>query len=119
MKIDTSQLDEQKPKALENKITEIAELKHELASMKERSDRLRYSLLRDMELMGLVGNGDRLTAVHLGLCVEMVDTKQYRVDKEILLSLGVAEDIVSQATVEKQARPHVRLMHLLNKKQEA
>ena len=47
-----------------------------------------------------------------------VDTKQYKIDKEILLSLGISEDIVAQATVEKQVRPHIRLMQFRNKKQD-
>ena len=112
MKVDTDQLDEEKLKVIDNKIAEVAELKRQLSGMKERSDVLRTSLLQDMELMGLVGNGDSLTSEHLGVYIELVDTKQYRIDKEILLSLGISEDILAQATVEKQVRPHIRLMTL-------
>jgi hypothetical protein len=72
-----------------------------------------------MELMELVGNGDCLTSIHLGVYIEMVETKHYKIDREILLSLGVAEDIVAQATVEKPIRPHIRLMQFRNKKQES
>ena len=116
MKANIDQLDEEKLKVIENKITEVAELKKQLTTTKERSDALRASLLQDMELMGLVGNGDALTSVHLGVYMQLVDTKQYRVNKEILLALGISKDIVSQATVEKQVRPYVRLMRLPNKK---
>ena len=119
MKVDTGQLDKDRLKVVEDKITEVAELKRQLTTMKGRNDALRASLLQDMGLMGLVGNGDSLTSEHLGMYVEIVDTKQYRVDKETLLSLGISEDIVAQATIEKQVRPHIRLMQFRNRKQES
>ena len=119
MKVDTDQLDEERLKVIEDKITEVAELKKQLTTMKDRNDALRASLLQDMELMGLVGNGDSLTSEHLGMYVEIVDIKQkYKIDNETLLSLGISEDIVAQATVEKQVCPHIRLMQFRNRKQE-
>ena len=75
-----TKLDKEKLKVIDNKIAEVAELKRQLSGMKERSDVLRTSLLQDMELMGLVGNGDSLTSEHLGVYIELVDTKQYRID---------------------------------------
>ena len=120
MNVDTKQLDEEKLKVIEDKITELAKLRKQLNDMKERSDSLRSVLLQDMELMGLVGNGDSLTSEYLGVYIELVDSKQkYGIDKEILLSLGISEDIVAQATVEKPIRPHIRLMQFRNKKQES
>ena len=119
MNVDTKQLDEEKLKVIEDKITELARLRKQLNDMKERSDSLRAILLQDMELMGLVGNGDSLTSEHLGVYIEIVDGKQkYGIDKDILLSLGISEDIVDQARVEKQVRPHIRLMRLMNREQE-
>ena len=119
MNVDTKQLDEEILKVIENKITELARLRKQLNDMKEASDALRATLLQDMELMGLVGNGDSLTSEHLGVYIEIVDGKQkYGIDKDILLSLGISEDIVDQARVEKQVRPHIRLMRLMNREQE-
>ena len=44
--------------------------------------------------------------------VKLVGIEQYQIDKGILHSLDVSDDIVAQANIGKAARPHLKLTRL-------
>ena len=108
MKIETHQLHDEMFKDAEDKLRELAKLTEAIAYAKARSDDVRADLMRSMELMGLVHHGDSLTSQQQGASVDLVERKRYRIDKDVLLSLGVSEDIVDKANIGKSIKPHIR-----------
>ena len=67
--------------------------------------------------MRLIGHGDILTSTELGLYVQMVDYRQYKIDGETLLSLVVEKDIVDKAKIEIPVKAHIRVNNPIQGKQ--
>ena len=119
MNINTSDLHEEMFKDAEDKLRELSELKNAVAIARMRVDRVKADLIRSMATMGLVEHGDSLTSAQLNVYVKLAETKQYRVNKKLLKSLGVSDDNVDKAGNGKTARPNLRFKRLRNKKQES
>lgn len=117
MNINTSDLHEEMFKDAEDKLRELSELKNAVAIARMRVDRVKADLIRSMATMGLVEHGDSLTSAQLNVYVKLAETKQYRVNKKLLKSLGVSDDNVDKAGNGKTARPNLRFKRLRNKKQ--
>ena len=119
MNINTNDLNEEMFKYAEDKLRELDELKNAVAIARMRVDRVKADLIRSMATMGLVEHGDSLTSAQLNVYVKLAETKQYRVNKKLLKSLGVSDDNVDKAGNGKTARPNLRFKRLRNKKQES
>ncbi len=112
MNINTSDLHEEMFKDAEDKLRELSELKNAVAIARMRVDRVKADLIRSMATMGLVAHGDSLTSAQLNVYVELSETKQYRVNKKLLKSLGVSDDNVDKAGNGKTAQPNLRFKRL-------
>ena len=109
MKAFTNQLNQDRRIRFESKTKELLSLRDTWEANKERIDVLRASLEREMELMGMIGHGDRLTIAELGISVQVHHQDNHRIDEETLLSLGVSKDIVDKAKVYWEVKRHIRV----------
>jgi hypothetical protein len=102
--MNTTKLSEDMQKLVEDKFTELDALNHLLG----RRETLRQELMGIMSTIGLA-MGKRLQSERLGLYATVAQLRQGRLDRSALLALGVSEEIINQATVTRETRPHVRL----------
>ena len=92
-------------------LDELVTIREASKVTEQRNRTLRDELSETLAVIGIVP-GDTMDAEDMGLRIRMVKQTSRRLDRSVLERLGVAPQVLQEATIQKEGNLHLRLERL-------